>query len=57
MTILLDSDTLFALYVASNIHYYKAKRIFQELLNKEKELLMTNLVVQETATAISYRFG
>ncbi|MBL7159521.1 PIN domain-containing protein [Candidatus Microgenomates bacterium] len=57
MRILLDSDTLFALYVASDIHHHKARQIFQELLNKEKELLVTNLVVQETATVISYRFG
>lgn len=57
MKILLDSDGLFALYVASDVHHLRAKRIFGKLLAEEKEFWLTNLVLQETATVMSYRFG
>lgn len=57
MKILLDSDALFALYVASDLHHSKAKEIFEKLLAEKAETLVTNLVLQETATIISYRFG
>lgn len=57
MKILLDSDALFALYVAKDTHHQNAKRIFQRLLTAHTELWTTNLVVQETATVISFRLG
>lgn len=57
MKVLFDSDALFALYVSTDIHHQKAKQIFQDLLNKEAELWVTNLVIQEATTVISYRLG
>lgn len=57
MKILLDSDALFALYVAKDAHHQNAKRIFKRLLDTQGELWMTNLVVQETATVVSFRLG
>lgn len=57
MKVFFDSDALFALYVASDVHHNKAKQIFKKLLEAKTELLTTNLVIQETATVISYRFG
>lgn len=57
MKVFLDSDALFALYVASDVHHKKAKQILKKLLEDKTELLTTNLVIQETATVISYRFG
>lgn len=57
MKILLDSDALFALYVANDFHHESAKQILNKLLKEEAELFVTNLVLQETATVISYRLG
>lgn len=57
MKVLLDSDALFALYSASDALHLKAREIFKTFLEKEEKLLVTNLVLQETATVISYRFG
>lgn len=57
MKILIDSDALFALYVASDIHHQKALEILQKLLVQNVELLTTSVVVQETATVISFRLG
>ena len=57
MKILLDSDALFALYVAKDAHHLNAKRIFKSLLHAHAELWTTNLVVQETATVVSFRLG
>lgn len=57
MKVILDSDTLFALYVATDVHHQKARRIFQRLLSIQAELWVTSLVVQETATVISFRLG
>lgn len=57
MRTLLDSDALFALYVASDFHHPKAKEIFKKLIEEKADTLITNLVFQETATVLSYRFG
>lgn len=57
MEVLIDSDALFALYVASDIHYQAAREILKGLLKEKAELFVTNLVLQETATVISYRLG
>lgn len=57
MKVLLDSDALFALYAASDVHHDRAKEILEKLLEEKGELLVTNLVVQETGTVISHRFG
>lgn len=57
MKVLLDSDALFSLYVTSDVHHQNAKAIFEKLLQEKKELFITNLVLQETTTVLSYRFG
>ena len=57
MGVLFDSDALFALYVATDVHHQKAKKIFQDLLDKKIELWATNLVIQEVTTVVSYRLG
>ena len=57
MKVLFDSDALFALYVATDVHHQKARRIFQDLLDKKTKLWVTNLVIQEVTTVVSYRLG
>lgn len=57
MKVLLDSDALFSLYVASDVHHKKARAVFEKLLQGENEFFITNLILQETATVLSYRFG
>lgn len=58
MNILFDSDGLFALYVATDVHHERAKEMFASLLlGKKNQFYVSNLVLQETATVLSYRFG
>ena len=57
MRVLLDSDALLALYVADDLHNQRAKKTLQNLLRKKGELFVTNLVLQQTVTVISYRLG
>lgn len=57
MKVVIDSDALFALYVASDSHHSEAKDIFRKLYKTENEIIASNLVLQETATIISYRLG
>jgi len=57
MKVLIDSDALFALYVANDFHHKSAKQILDKFLKEGAELFVTNLVLQETATVISYRLG
>lgn len=58
MNVLFDSDGLFALYVGSDRHHAKAKKIFSELFEANTNIFfVSNLVLQETATVLSYRFG
>lgn len=57
MKVLIDSDALFALYVANDLHHQTAKEILHRFLKEKAELFVTNLVLQETATVISYRLG
>jgi predicted nucleic acid-binding protein len=54
MKILLDSDFLFALFVSNDFHHQKAKKLLEKYLNEE--IYVLNLVIQETATVLSYRF-
>lgn len=55
--VLLDSDALIALHSVSDAHHLKAKKIFKKYLEMETELLVTSLVLQESATVVSYKFG
>lgn len=57
MRILFDSDALFALYVVGDFHHVKAKETFKRLLKKEADFFVSNLVIQETATVLSYKLG
>lgn len=57
LQVLIDSDALFGLYMPSDSHHPKAKAIFKDLFEKESSLFISNLVIQETATVLSYRFG
>ena len=57
MKVLIDADALFALYVNSDLLHQNAKDIFAQLLQSKAELYVTNLVIQEVGTIISYRLG
>lgn len=57
MKVIIDSDALFALYVASDSHHSEAEGVFRKLYKAENEIVASNLVLQETATIISYRLG
>ena len=55
MKILLDSDVLFALFVATDVHHAEIAALISTLSGAE--LISTNLVIQETATVLSYKIG
>jgi len=57
MKALLDSDALIALYSPSDALSRRAKIIYKRLLEEKTECFITNLVLQETATVISNKFG
>lgn len=57
MKVLIDSDALFALFVADDVHHRKAKTCLGELLATKNDMFVTNLVVQETATVLSYKIA
>ena len=57
MKIVIDSDVLFALYVTSDGHHSEAGVILKKLYTEENEIIASNLVLQETATIISYRIS
>ena len=53
MKYLLDSDFLFGLAVENDPHHKTSKRLYSNFKRGNVELLVLNLVVQETATVIS----
>jgi predicted nucleic acid-binding protein len=53
MKYLIDSDFLFGLFVAHDPHHKKTTSLLKSLAGKEHELVVSNLVVQETATVLS----
>lgn len=57
MKVLLDSDALIALYSPLDALSGKAKAIYERLLEEKAQCFITNLVLQETATVISNKFG
>jgi len=57
MRILFDSDAIFALYIATDTNHKKAKRIFQKLLESKTKNFITDWVMAETATVLSYKIG
>lgn len=57
MKILLDSDALIALYSPLDALSKRAKTIYKRLLEEKAQCFITNLVLQETATVISNKFG
>ena len=57
MKIIIDSDFLFALYLALDPHHSESELLLKKFYLKENEIIASNLVLQETATIISYRIG
>ncbi len=55
--ILIDSDALFSLYNPNDAHHARCKKILNILLSEDTALLTLNLVIQETATVLSYKIG
>jgi len=53
MKYLIDSDFLFGLFVAHDPRHKKTTSLLKSLAGKEHELVVSNLVVQETATVLS----
>ena len=50
---LVDSDFLFALFITKDVHHLKAKAKYFELNQGGASLLVTNIVIQESATVLS----
>lgn len=50
----MDTSALFGLFVPGDSHHDKAKKIFSDL-QKKAEFWVLNLVIQETATVLSYK--
>lgn len=57
MKLLLDSDFLFGLYITHDPSHDRAVQLLEETWKKQPELYITNLVMQELATVVSYRVG
>jgi len=53
MKYLIDSDFLFGLFVVHDPHHKKTTSLLKSLVGKEHELVVSSLVVQETATVLS----
>ena len=53
MKYLVDSDFLFGLVVINDPHHRVCEKVFSSLKKDDVELLVLNLVLQETATVIS----
>ncbi|OGM20658.1 hypothetical protein A2714_05745 [Candidatus Woesebacteria bacterium RIFCSPHIGHO2_01_FULL_38_9] len=53
MKYLADSDFLFGLFVAKDPHNNESKLILKRVVKNSNDLLVLNLVVQETATVLS----
>lgn len=57
MKILVDSDALFALFVAHDPHHTKAKQLFHTVSTRGAQFYTLNIVIQETATVLSHKIG
>jgi predicted nucleic acid-binding protein len=55
MKSIVDSDFLFGLFVPTDPHHNKAKGIFIREKKNESNLVVLNLVLQETATVLSHK--
>ena len=56
MKYLIDSDFLFGLFVLHDSHHKNATSIIRKI-DKTNELVVSNLVIQETATVLSAKVG
>lgn len=57
MKILFDSDALFALYVGSDQLHQKAKILLEKIMTQNMTCFVSNIVLQECVTVISYKIG
>lgn len=57
MNVLVDSDGLFALFVPTDANHETSKKILSKLKDKNADLVVLNLVLQETATVLSHKLG
>lgn len=57
MNILLDSDALFGLFVPHDVHHKTVEEIIKKNLIPHNSFRVLNLVIQETATLISYKIN
>jgi len=55
--IVVDSDFLVALYRQDDASHERATKLFGKVGQDEPELVIINLVIQETATVLSHRIG
>ncbi len=57
MKVLVDSDALYALYLEADLMHGKAVGLFRDLVDRKAVLYVSNVVLQEVATLLSYRCG
>lgn len=55
--ILIDSDALFGIYKIKDPHHISSIKTYQRLRQSATPLYITNLVIYETATLLSYRIS
>ena len=55
--VLIDSDALVGWFWAADSHHAEATQIFHTLEATDQQLVLTSLVVGETATVLSHRSG
>ena len=57
MKVLIDSDALYAMFLAEDSSHKAAAAAMRVFVDRHDDLYVSNLVLQEVATVLSYRFG
>lgn len=57
MKILMDTDALFGLFIPRDAHHNAATKLLEACKNRDDDLFVLNIVIQEAATVISYKEG
>lgn len=57
MKVLVDSDALYAMFLSGDLSHESAVTTMRNLIDKQAGLYVSNLVLQEVSTLLSYRHG
>ena len=57
MTIFVDTSALLAVLDADDSNHMKARKVWEDLINREEQLFSTNYVLVETIALVQHRLG